>query len=481
MRFSRYVQLDQVCCTLMEAVDYIQGNDDSDLCRELLDHGTQMLQDFYAILMQYQPDWKNTKAKELLDEVISEWRNPLPDTITEHLTTLRISLKEDIAIQIRAVFFAELGSKWDSMASVYSYMCQDPRFDPVVVLTPILRAIKVDGETKSEIVYDDYLTPMGIPFYNYQDYSIEQDCPELAFTSQPYESVTLPEYWAQNIAKYTRLVYLPYFIPYMMYSDSRITLCQMPIYSYAWRVAGSSEKFAQYYKKYSLCQGCNLMVTGIPKMDYAVQLKKQPCPIPDNWVSKMHNRTVILWNTWFDWNSSSLEILEQIVPWFAEHKEFALIWRPHPMSRPIFKLIGREEYYRFEILVETVNAATNMVVDTEPEYAAAFSCSQAQVSDFSSMMTQYLLLDKPLLWVDRPGKSIQLVESEEQMVSNRWMEKASNATEVIEFLERVKNGKDRNRALRAEVRKQDLPLADGHAAQRICDVVWNDLIQETIQ
>ena len=481
MRFSRYVQLDQVCCTLMEAVDYIQGNDDSDLCRELLDHGTQMLQDFYAILMQYQPDWKNTKAKELLDEVISEWRNPLPDTITEHLTTLRISLKEDIAIQIRAVFFAELGSKWDSMASVYSYMCQDPRFDPVVVLTPILRAIKVDGETKSEIVYDDYLTPMGIPFYNYQDYSIEQDCPELAFTSQPYESVTLPEYWAQNIAKYTRLVYLPYFIPYMMYSDSRITLCQMPIYSYAWRVAGSSEKFAQYYKKYSLCQGCNLMVTGIPKMDYAVQLKKQPCPIPDNWVSKMHNRTVILWNTWFDWNSSSLEILEQIVPWFAEHKEFALIWRPHPMSRPIFKLIGREEYYRFEILVETVNAATNMVVDTEPEYAAAFSCSQAQVSDFSSMMTQYLLLDKPLLWVDRPGKSIQLVESEEQMVSNRWMEKASNATEVIEFLERVKNGKDRNRVLRAEVRKQDLPLADGHAAQRICDVVWNDLIQETIQ
>ena len=228
MRFSRYVQLDQVCCTLMEAVDYIQGHDDSDLCRELLNNETQMFRDFYTILMQFQSDWKNTKTKELLDEIICKWQDPLPDTIKERLEELRISLKEDIVIQIRAVFFAELGGKWDSMESVYSYMCQDPRFDPVVVLTPIFRAIKVDGETKSEIVYDDYLTPMGIPFYNYRDYSIEQDCPELAFTSQPYESVTLPEYWAQNIAQYTRLVYLPYFIPYMMYSDSRTTLCQMP-------------------------------------------------------------------------------------------------------------------------------------------------------------------------------------------------------------------------------------------------------------
>lgn len=481
MRFSRYVQLDQVCCTLMKAAEYVQGHDDSELCKELMENGVQMLNEFETFLLQHQSDWKNKKAKELLDQIVLAWNNPLPENILELLQELRQSLKEDIVIQIRAVFFAELGSKWDSMASVYSYMCKDPRFDPVVVLTPIFRAIKVDGETKSEIVYDDYLTPMGIPFYNYQDYSIEQDCPELAFTSQPYESVTLPEYWAQNIAKYTRLVYLPYFIPHMMYSDSRITLCKMPIYSYAWRVAGSSQKFAQYYEKYSLCRGSNLIVTGIPKMDYAVQLKEAPRAVPEAWKPKVEGRTVILWNTWFDWKVSSLQILEQVVPWFAEHKEFALIWRPHPMSWSIIKLYESEYYQRFEILLKAVNAAENMVVDTEPEYAAAFSCSDAQISDFSSMMTQYLLQDKPLLWMNIPGKSLQVVESEEQMVSNRWMEQAVNISDVLDFLERIKNGEDRNRALRAEVCQEDLQMADGHAAQRICDVVWDDLVKETIQ
>lgn len=481
MRFSRYVQLDQVCCTLMEAAEYVQGHDDSELCKELMENGVQMLNEFETFLLQHQSDWKNKKAKELLDQIVLAWNNPLPENILELLQELRQSLKEDIVIQIRAVFFAELGSKWDSMASVYSYMCKDPRFDPVVVLTPIFRAIKVDGETKSEIVYDDYLTPMGIPFYNYQDYSIEQDCPELAFTSQPYESVTLPEYWAQNIAKYTRLVYLPYFIPHMMYSDSRTTLCQMPIYSYAWRVAGSSEKFARYYEKYSLCRGSNLMVTGIPKMDYAVQLKEAPRAVPEAWRPKVEGRTVILWNTWFIWNASSLQILEQIVPWLTEHKEFALIWRPHPMSWSVLKLYAPEHYKRFEMLLKAVSATENMIVDTEPEYAVAFSCSNAQISDFSSMMTQYLLLDKPLLWMNIPGKSLQVVESEDQMVSNRWMEQASNISDVLDFLGRIKNGEDRNRALRAEVCQEDLQMADGHAAQRICDTLWNDLVKETIQ
>ena len=137
------------------------------------------------------------------------------------------------------------------MESVYQYMRNDPRFDPVVVLTPIFRAKQINGKTETEVIYEDYLSKMGIPFLNYWEYDPEQDCPELAFTCQPYESVTLPEFWAANIAKYTRLVYLPYFIPHMMYSDSREVLCNMPIHTYAWRIAGSSQRFVDYFSRYS--------------------------------------------------------------------------------------------------------------------------------------------------------------------------------------------------------------------------------------
>ena len=56
MRFSRYVQLDQVCCTLMEAAEYAQGHDDSELCTELMENGVQMLNEFETFLLQHQSD-----------------------------------------------------------------------------------------------------------------------------------------------------------------------------------------------------------------------------------------------------------------------------------------------------------------------------------------------------------------------------------------------------------------------------------------
>lgn len=479
MRFSRYVQLNQVCCTLMEAVDYIQGHDDSDLCQELLDNGTQMLQEFYAVLMQYQSDWKNTKAKELLDEIISEWRNPLPDTITEHLTTLRISLKEDIAIQIRAVFFAELGSKWDSMASVYSYMCQDPRFDPVVVLTPIFRAKEIDGNTQTEIIYEDYLTDMGIPFQNYWEYMPDEDCPELAFTCQPYESVTIPEFWAENIAKYTRLVYLPYFIPALVNTGNQKSLFNMPIHAYAWRIAGISQKFLEFCRKYSLSKGENLMLTGIPKMDYAIHLRENPCEVPDAWRDKIKDRIVLLWNTWYDSQASSIDLLQALLPWFSEHQQFALIWRPHPISKVVMKLYQPEQYRKFQEMIKIIAASDNMIFDNGVDYGPAFSCSTAQISDYSGMMFEYLILNKPLLWTQNPLIR-ELERQSDCMVSIKWMEKASTPVDVIDFVERIAKGEDCNRALREEACTKELPLADGNAAARICNCLYDDLYRECI-
>lgn len=223
-----------------------------------------------------------------------------------------------------------------------------------------------------------------------------------------------------------------------------------------------------------------MMVTGIPKMDYVINLKNNPCPIPQVWRQEIEGRTTILWNTWFDGNASSLDLLDQMLPWFSAHQEYALIWRPHPMSEAIMKLYQPEQYLKLEKMMDTVRSTNNMVLDTEAEYGPSFVCSHAQISDFSSMMTQYLLMDKPLLWIDIPGKTLAVKESEEQMVSNHWMEKAVSIEDIIAFLQRIRQGEDRNRIPRTDVRTQYLSLADGKAAERICERLWKDLSLECL-
>lgn len=483
MRFSRLVQLNQVCGTLIEAADYIQTCCEETLCEELLQNGIQLLDQFHDLLYQARSDWKTDKPAEYLDKVRCAWHLPLADNLNGLVMQLRRALQEDIAIQVKAVFFAELGGKWDSMDSVYQFMRKDPRFDPVVVLTPIFRAKQVNDKTKTELIYNDYLTEMGIPFLNYWEYSPDQDCPELAFTSQPYESVTIPEFWAENIAKYTRLVYLPYFIPGLFNVANQNTLCNMPIHTYSWRVAGSSEKFAYYYRKHSARKGENLLLTGIPKMDYAVKLKKKPSKVPLIWQNKIEGRVVLLWNTWYDGHASSIDLLEELLPWFQEHQQFSLIWRPHPMSGAVMKLHQPEQYHKFQKIMNTVAVSDNMIFDDGADYGPAFSCSSAQISDYSGMMIQYLLLNKPLLWIQKAEKSLvsQAMERNSSwLVSNHWMERASTPAAVIDFIERVARGEDRNRSIRADVCVQDLPLADGNVAERICTRLWEDLYQECL-
>ena len=339
MRYSMLVHLTRMANTLLEAAQYLHGSSADSLRDELTANGRQMLGQMKATLLHYKDDLKSSMPLDRLTCLEELWERVGEESrVEEMLQEFAAELPSEVNYQVRAVFFAELGEKWDAMESVYTYMRDDPRFDPVVVLTPIFRIVQqANGETKQEVIYKDYLTPLGIPFLEYNEYDIEKDCPELAFSSQPYESCTLPEFWAENIAKHTRLVYLPYFLPSIVLNDYPTVLCQMPMYNYAWKVIGSNEKHFQYYCRHSHHHGANMLVTGLPKIDPLVHLKEHGVPLPTGW-EKLNGKKVFLWNSWFDIHCSSLQYFDQIFTWFHEHPDCGLIWRPHPLTDTVTKL-----------------------------------------------------------------------------------------------------------------------------------------------
>lgn len=480
MRFSRLVQLYQTCDTLNEAATYIQEHPLDNVCGELMENGTIMLQSLLEVIEQHRVDLKNNRPIKLLNEIQQLWSTPLAPTVQHHLTKLQMAIQEDINYQIRAVFFAELGAKWDSLESVYWYMKNDPRFDPVVVLTPIYRSFEINGETKSEIIYEDYLTELGIPFYNYTEYSLEEDLPELAFTSQPYESVTLPAFWAEYIAKYTRLVYLPYFISDILPNEPAESSCSMNIHMYAWKICAFSEKFFNYVRKRMINNAENYVLTGLPKLDPIVHVYNYGWEVPKEWEDKLNRRKVFLWNTWYSYPLSSLPWMEKIILWFMQHEEYALIWRPHPMTDIVTNLWNAEYMAKVRTAYQLVEKTNNIVIDRNPLCNAAFFCSDAMISDPSSLATQYLLMDKPTMILLPCGNRYAAPDTQ-YMIDNRWHEIGITERDAISFIERIGQGEDKCGALRKEIRMKDLPLADGKAGERLCELLWNDLHKELLK
>lgn len=482
MRYSMLVYITKMGRTLAEAVQYLRGAPEEGLREELLGNGQQMLGQIREVLERHRDDLRSEAPLDKLSEIEDSWQAQ-SDGLDAELEQFIRCLPNEITYQVRAVFFAELGEKWDAMQSVYEYMRDDPRFDPVVVRTPVGRVVNRNGKQKQEIIYRDFLTPMGISSLGYDQYDIEKDCPELAFISQPYESCTMQEFWPETIAKHTRLVYLPYYLPFLMLEEHKQTLCQLPVYRHAWKVLGASERHFRFYSRYAANGGSNMEVTGLPKLDPVVRLRDEKTDLPKKWETAVDGRTVFLWNTWYDYQSSSLAYFEPVTAWFRAHTDCALIWRPHPMTDTVTKLYyPKGTYAALQRNIASIKHLPNAVLDEEPSCNAAFSCSDAQISDYSSLMSQYLPLDRPLLWIKNPrhGGSFDR-KSGNYFIDPSWMEEASQTDDILQFLERIRTGEDRNATVRKSVLRRDIPLADGRCGERVSKMLLNVMYKEDFE
>lgn len=484
MRYSMLVYLTQMGRTLLEAAEYLTASPKEDPMREeLLDNGQQMLDQIRAELESHQQDLKSSRPMNLLDAAEKKWQSNSEECAAAIRQFIQC-LPQEVRYQVRAVFFAELGEKWDSMETVYEFMRDDPRFDPVVVLTPIYRQVQDEkGEVKQDVIYKDYLTPMGIPFFEYNKYSLEEDCPDLALICQPYEGCTPREFWPETIAQYTRLVYLPYFLSESATSNEMKPFAQLPVYSYAWKVVCATEGQYKFYCKHSVHGGANALLTGIPKLDKLVTLKQDGITRPRGW-DCLEGKTVFLWNSWYDVGISSLRYFDDLMEWFKTHEDCALIWRPHPMTNTVTKLYHPEQYQRFQKNAQQVESLPNVILDRETSYRAAFYYSDALITDPSSLYLLYLLMDKPVLVMARkrqnPISNTLQEKSYVAFVDSQWREWGRNTAEIFEFFERTCMGVDKKADLRKEIRQRDLALADGHSAERVCEALWTEMHKEDL-
>lgn len=473
MKYSMLVDLTKMSRALADAAGYLRAAPQNDLQAEATEKGRQMLSQIETVLEQHREDLRSETPLEQLAELKTLWESG-GEVLEKRLEQFTRNLPKDISYQVRAVFFAEQGEKWDAMGSVYAYMRDDPRFDPVVVLMPIFRSLqRADGHVDQEIIYEDYLTPMGIPFYEYNAYSLPDDRPDLAFTSQPYNSVQLPQFYAESISKDTRLVYLPYFVPDKVAVESVQAWCQLPVYNYAWKVIGSSQRHYEVYRQYSRLKGSNMLITGLPKLDAAATLRERGVPLPEKWENVIRNRKTFLWNSWYSLDVCSLRYFDELLSWFKEHTDCALIWRPHPMTDIVTKLYLPDQYDFWLQCQQRLEELPNAVRDEEVSCDAAFCYSDAQISDYSSLMPQYLLVDKPCLWI--VSSAFTFIG---EVIDGDWTERASSIQQILDFLERIRQGDDPKADRRKAVRQKDLSLADGHCGERVCKKIWDAMHRE---
>ncbi len=491
MRFENYKLIIETATSVCDAAAYMKSGGDSsvpEICKEALAAISSNISNESAAL-------KSGLIPTLIEELsinLNDVTRKNIDTVIKLAEQLHQACITDLNYKIKVLIVAELGGKWDSLASVYEELTKREDCEIEVVIEPVYRAVKLpDGSIRSDVVLEDFLTPMGIKNIPYQQYDIAVSKPDITFYSQPYDSCTVPMFRTENLAKHSRLVYCPYFLATTIsavLSSAQDSFFRLPAQEYAWRIAGQSERMKKYYEIYASRHGENVIASGIPKLDYPLKLNKDNTPCPAEWIRKIKDRKVFLWNSHFSSANASANdkdgaftFEKEFISIFKQLPNVALIWRPHPMTETVLKVYSPEGYKLYCELQKEARASDNIIIDQNATYDASFVWSDVLISSaYSSIVDQYAITGKPyaMAIISSEVDPYEKYYTVDGLFDFSKVTMFSTFDSVKRFVLDMCSGNDVTVEGRKYIKENFFDTADGNAGNRFVSALLEDFYAE---
>jgi len=173
------------------------------------------------------------------------------------------------------------------------------------------------------------------------------------------------------------------------------------------------------------------------------------------------------------WNhedgTSSFSILSNVFIEMAnKYPNVEFVFRPHPLMERSFSKSDAlmEDWLNF---IQRIENNSNTFMDTEPDYLLSFKRATILISDYSSLLTEFLLTGKPVIYFHKK----YIFNSFGEYISNGFYV-CSDEKQVEGIMHDLLNGNDPKKALREEVIKKGFYFGSTTAVREIRDYLIND-------
>lgn len=345
----------------------------------------------------------------------------------------------------RALFVVQTGSSWQSLASIYRQFQADPTWDAVVVAVPFIHCHFTTDEERNAVF--EFLRNEGIAYIRWDKFVLSVGCADIAFFYIPYDE-TLPAGWRLNdfLRCVPRIIYVPYALVIVGGTENTQSQFNLPLQQRAWLVVAHSARNRNLYARHCLTGCAHVEVTGHPKMD---ALRRVSAFIDPGISSFASGRKVVCWNPHFDYRPNETAFgsgLSTFLRWkdfmfaeFSRRLELALVIRPHPL---FFSSLNTRGFWREAEAQEfeaRIRGSANVVIDRRPSYLPVFASSVAMISDASSLLLEFAVTGKPLLYLLNPHGP-ELDDHGEFVRDHLYT--ATQESEIRTFLDMVTQGED---------------------------------------
>lgn len=373
----------------------------------------------------------NKNIEELKQFILnpSFYRKSLKDMANVR-NRLKESFKKDNRIVV--IFLVNYVPCWSKMVNLYEELKANPLFKPIIVCVPYfyrVSEIRCNKNKKNETY--DYFISRGYDVVNAIDLNgkwidLRSFNPYYVFCARPYNNCLPKCYRSGSISKYALLCVILYGET-ISSSEAKGVINRgyfKNVFSYFSFDDTEKEIFIEKNKLgiQNNIQKCEAL--GKVGLEYIIIKKKE----------KDNSRRKVIWTPrWSVKGGSNFFEYKDIIFELANiYNDIDFIIRPHPLMFTNFissGIMSQEEVNAFK---NRCFNSQNVTLDTEKEYIDTFWQSDLLISDFSSLLIEYLVTAKPIIYCLHSTK-FEYTDTGKKLLSSVYL--VNNKEELVKEIE----------------------------------------------
>lgn len=390
--------------------------------------------------------------------------------LAESTIDMRLKQKKYFKEKINVVFVCHRPQVWSALKTVYEALAADDLFDVKIVTIPMRIFLPDIG------FVNEYESEGAELFWNGEDcVKGYDDCsgewldlrslnPDYVFFQQPYNIKVPEKYKSWYVSKYAKLCYVAY--GYEMMRGNVIEGSHPEDFFQNVSFYFAQDEFNQKYTLDYLDRKHNVfsksILTGYPKFDSIKTIQEK----------KSHNSFNVLWCPRWAEDEGNCHFYDyggKLAEYASDKEDIVLSFRPHPQMLVNIKANDSRNEDRLAEIVKSMDKSEHCVIDEREDYLESFEESDCLLADMTSLMGDYFLTGKPIIYCHRvdcfsdAGREL----SEGFYWVNNW-------EELEDTLNMLAKGEDPLFEKRLEIIKKHYYLPQGGAGKAIADIIRKD-------
>ena len=394
------------------------------------------------------------------------------NVVSKQKTALR-KLKDKHTI--RCVFFALFEEVW-KCDNIYRLMVENPRFEPIILVCPIVNYGIENMTKRMETCYQSFKQKgyNVIKAYDGEHYVdvVNELFPDIVFYTNPYKGLIDDRYYINNFTNFLT-IYVPYY--FGEWNNYKV-MCDLLFHNLLWRYYLETPTHKDYSRLYSRNNARNVVVTGYPGIE---RLIRQDKTLSLNvWKEKSSRKKRIIWAPHHTIEKRSFcnyscfllysNFMIEMAKKYSDEVQF--VFKPHPLLRnKLEELWGKKETDEYYLCWEDM---PNTSIK-DGDYADLFLTSDAMIHDSGSFLIEYLYVNKPVM---RTLNEVPM-EKEFNPFALRCLEQyylAHNEMEIEKFIQNVIDDIDHLKEQRTTFVNEVL-MPKGSPSQNIIDDILDSI------